>query len=246
VKRRAFITLLGGAAATWPLAARAQQAESMRRIGALIGIAKDAEGQARIGAFRESLHALGWVEGRNVQFDERWAAGDFQLMQRYAKELVALKPDVILVASNPALAAMQQETRSVPIIFAQVVDPVAAGFVSSVARPGGNVTGFSHIEYAALGKWIELLKQIAPHLTRVAVLGNPTDYIWPNFLRTIVQGRGPDCGMAALAREGLPTHCRVRALRRGRYGRVARFGTNVAVKLGRAASLTRRGGKNGA
>jgi putative tryptophan/tyrosine transport system substrate-binding protein len=182
VKRRA-ITLLGGAAAAWPLAARAQQAGQARRIGVLIGVTRDAEGQARVAAFREALQALGWTDG--VQFDERWSGGDAQLMQQQAKELIAVKPDVILVATNPALAAVQQETRTVPIVFAQVVDPVGAGFVASAARPGGNITGFSHIEYAVLGKWLELLKEITPRLSRVAVLGNPTDYIWPNFLRTI-------------------------------------------------------------
>jgi ABC-type uncharacterized transport system substrate-binding protein len=185
VKRRDFITLLGGAVAGWPLAARAQQRESMRRIGVLIGVARDAEGQARVAAFREALQALGWIEGRNAHFDERWSAGDTQLVRRHAKELIAGKPDVILVATNPALAALQQETSIVPIVFAQVADPVGAGFVASAARPGGNITGFSHIEYAGLGKWLELLKEIAPRLTRIAVLGNPTDYVWPNFLRTI-------------------------------------------------------------
>jgi ABC-type uncharacterized transport system substrate-binding protein len=147
VRRRDFITLLGGAAAAWPLAASAQQPHGMRRVGVLIGVSRDAEGQARVTAFMEALQALGWIDGRNVQFDERWSSGDAQLMQHQAKELVAGKPDVILVASNPALAALRQETRTVPIVFAQVVDPVGAGFVASAARPGGNITGFSHIEY---------------------------------------------------------------------------------------------------
>jgi putative ABC transport system substrate-binding protein len=185
LKRREFITLLGGAAAAWPLAARTQQADQVRRIGVLIGVARDNEGQARVTAFRETLQALGWTEGRNVQFDERWSGGDAPLMQRHAKELVGGKPDVILVATNPALAAVRQETSTVPIVFAQVADPVGAGFAASAARPGGNITGFTHIEYAVLGKWLELLKEIAPHLTRIAVLGNPTDYVWPNFLRTV-------------------------------------------------------------
>jgi ABC-type uncharacterized transport system substrate-binding protein len=185
MRRREFITLLGGTAMAWPLAARAQQLSQARQIAVLIGVSRDAEGQARVAAFKEALQALGWTDGRNVQFDERWSEGDAQLMQRHAKELVAGKPDVILVATNPALAAMRQETRTVPIVFAQVVDPVGAGFVTSAARPGGNITGFSHIEYTFLGKWLDLLKEIAPRLTSVAVLGNPTDYVWPNFLRTI-------------------------------------------------------------
>src|SRR5262245_4221958 len=185
MRRREFVTLLGGAAAAWPLVARAQQANEARRIGLLIGVVRDAEGQVRVAAFREALQQLGWMEGRNVQLDERWSDGNAQLMQHQAKELIAGKPDVILVATNPALAAVRQETRTVPIVFAQVVDPVGAGFVASAARPGGNITGFAHLEYAVLGKWLDLLKEIAPSLTRVAVLGNPTDYVWPNFLRTI-------------------------------------------------------------
>src|SRR5262245_20506136 len=184
VERRKFLATLGGAVA-WPLAARAQQLGQARRIAVLIGVSRDAEGQARVAAFREAMQALGWTDGRNIQFDERWSEGDAQLMQRQAKELIAGKPDVILVATNPALAAVRQETRTVPIVFAQVVDPVGAGFVTSAAKPGGNITGFSHIEYAVLGKWLDLLKEIAPRLTSVAILGNPTDYVWPNFLRTI-------------------------------------------------------------
>jgi putative ABC transport system substrate-binding protein len=185
MRRREFVTLLGGAVAAWPLAARAQQPDRMRRIGIFVGIAKDAEGLARVVAFRDGLQALGWVEGRNVQFDERWAAGDAQLMRPFAKELIALNPDVILVAANPALAALREETRTVPIVFAQVADPIGAGFVASAAKPGGNITGFSHIEFTIVGKWLELLKEIAPSLKRVAALGNPTDFTWPAFVRTI-------------------------------------------------------------
>jgi putative ABC transport system substrate-binding protein len=159
----------------------------MRRIGVFMGIADDAEGLSRVAAFRSALQALGWTEGRNVQFDERWAAGDARLTQSYAKELLALKPDVILAATQPALAALRQETSTVPIVFAQVVDPVGAGLVASTSRPGGNITGFSHIEYAIAGKWLGLLKEIAPGLTRVAVLGHPTDFTWPIFLRTIAE-----------------------------------------------------------
>src|SRR5262249_56104361 len=144
MRRRRFITLLGGAAA-WPLAAGAEQLGQARRIAVLIGVSRDAEGQARVAAFREILQALGWADGRNIQFDERWSEGDAQLMQRQAKELIAGKPDVILVATNPALAAVRQETRTVPIVFAQVVDPVAAAFVASAPKPGGNTTRFSHI-----------------------------------------------------------------------------------------------------
>src|SRR5262252_7389220 len=142
--RRRFITLLGGAAAAWPLAARAQQSDRMRRIGVLMNLAADdAEGQARIAAFVQALRRLGWSDGRNVRIDYRWAAGDAGRFHRYAEELLALVPDVILASATPSIQALQQVTRTVPIVFAIVADPVGAGFVDSLARPGGNVTGFS-------------------------------------------------------------------------------------------------------
>jgi putative ABC transport system substrate-binding protein len=172
--RREFITLLGGAA-TWPLAASAQQPDRMRRIGVLMNLAADdAEGQARIAAFVQALQRLGWSDGRNVRIDYRWAAGDAGRFHKYAEELLALVPDVILASATPSIQALQQATRTVPIVFAIVADPVGAGFVDSLARPGGNVTGFTPFEYGMSGKWLELLKELAPRVTRVAVLRDLT------------------------------------------------------------------------
>ena len=175
MKRREFITLLGGAAAAWSLAAHAQQPDRMRRIGVLMNLAADdAEGQARIAAFVQALQRLGWSDGRNLRIDHRWAAGDTDRFHRYAEELLALAPDVILAAATPSVQALQQATRTVPIVFAIVADPVGAGFVDSLARPGGNATGFTPFEYGISGKWLELLKEIAPRVTRVAVLRDLT------------------------------------------------------------------------
>jgi putative ABC transport system substrate-binding protein len=176
MKRREFITLLGGtAAAVWPLAARAQQADRVRRIGALMTqAADDPEGQARLLALAQGLQESGWTIGGNVRIDTRWGAGDAERYRRYAAELVALAPDVILVNGPAALAQLQQATRSVPIVFVNVVDPVGAGFVVSVARPGGNATGFMLSEYSTSGKWLELLKEIAPRVTRAAIIRDPT------------------------------------------------------------------------
>ena len=175
MKRRNFITLLGGAAA-WPLAAHAQQpGERVQRIGVLMNRAPDdAEGQARLKALVQGLQQLGWVEGRNLRMDVRWAAGVADLLHRYAAELVALMPDVIVADGAVGVSALQGATRSVPIIFVAVPDPVGAGFVKSLARPGGNTTGFTAFEYAIAAKWLELLKEIAPSLTRAAVLRDPT------------------------------------------------------------------------
>ncbi len=169
MKRRSFITLLGGAAAAWPLVARAQQAERMRRIGVLMNTAADdPEGQARLGAFVQRLQEFGWTDGRNVRIDTRWGT-DAGSTRRYAGELVALAPDVILASASAALGALQT-TRTVPIVFVSIIDPVGAGLVESLARPGGNITGFSLFEYGLSGKWLELLKEIAPGVMRVAVL----------------------------------------------------------------------------
>jgi putative ABC transport system substrate-binding protein len=174
VRRRTFITLLGGAAVAWPVAARGQQDERMRRIGVLIGLAADsAGGQARLAAFLQSLQQLGWTDGRNVRIDTRWGEGDADRLRRYAAELVALAPDVILAMSSPAVGPLLQATRAIPIVFTAVTDPVGAGFVDSLARPGGNATGFASFEYGNSGKWLELLKEIAPRVTRVAVLRDP-------------------------------------------------------------------------
>jgi putative tryptophan/tyrosine transport system substrate-binding protein len=173
MRRRKFITLLGGAAA-WPLAARAQQSERMRRIGVLTSLASDdPESMARIAAFLQGLQELGWSVGRNVRIDYRWGAGDAERARRHAEELVALAPNVILANGGSIMAPLQQVTRTVPIVFAAVADPVGSGFVSSLARPGGNSTGFANFEYGISGKWLELLKQIAPTVTRVAVLRDP-------------------------------------------------------------------------
>jgi putative ABC transport system substrate-binding protein len=159
MRRREFITLLGGAAA-WPLAARAQQGERMRRIGVLMNLASDdAEGQARLAAFHQGLQQLGWTVGRNVQIDYRWGAGDADRIRKFAAELIALAPDVILSTGSPSVAALQQATRTVPIVFATVVDPLSSGFVDTLARPGGNITGFTLFEYSISGKWLQLLKR---------------------------------------------------------------------------------------
>jgi len=171
VRRREFITLLGGTAGGWPLAARAQQAERTRRIGVLFpGAADDPDGQARIAAFLQGLGELGWTVGRNVRIDTRWSAVDADRIRRYAAELVALAPDVILATGSATLGPLLQATRTVPIVFAQVPDPAGAGFVDSLARPGGNATGFLTFEYGISAKWLELLKQIAPGVTRAAVI----------------------------------------------------------------------------
>jgi putative ABC transport system substrate-binding protein len=173
MKRREFITLVGGAAAAWPLAARAQQAERMRRIGVLIGAAVDADDpdvQANIAAFLQRLQQLGWTDGGNVRIDYRWGAGNADNIRKYAAELVALAPDVILVNGTAVMAPLLQATRTLPIVFTAVADPVGAGFVDSLARPGGNTTGFMQFEYNLSGKWLELLKQIVPGLTRAAIL----------------------------------------------------------------------------
>jgi putative tryptophan/tyrosine transport system substrate-binding protein len=174
MRRREFITLLGGTAAAWPLAARAQQVERMRRIGVLMPFAADdPEAKARLAAFYQGLQQLGWTDGRNVRIDVRWGSGEPERIRRYATELVALAPDVILASTTPAMGEVQQATRTIPIVFVQVVDPVAAGFVDSLAQPGSNVTGFTPFEYGISGKWLELLREIAPRVTRVAVIRDP-------------------------------------------------------------------------
>src|SRR5262245_11130124 len=172
--RREFVTLLGGAAFTWPLAARAQQDDGRRQVGVLMNVGEsDAQGRARLDAFIERLKESGWSEGRNLRLDVRWGAGDAELFRRYANELLVLEPDVIVANASVTVAALQQVTRGVPIVFAGVIDPVGGGFVKSLARPGGNTTGFTIFEYAIGAKWLELLKEIAPSLTRAAVLRDP-------------------------------------------------------------------------
>ncbi len=174
MRRRDFITLLGGAAATWPLAARAQQPEG-RRIGVLMNLSEDdPEAQRLVATFREGLAQLGWTEGRNLRIDYRWSAGDIERIRRYAAELVALAPDVILAYGGSVVGPLQQVTRTVPIVFVEVIDPVGAGFVTSLARPGGNATGFSLFEFGISGKWLELLKQISPGITKAVVIRQPS------------------------------------------------------------------------
>jgi putative tryptophan/tyrosine transport system substrate-binding protein len=173
MRRREFITMLGGAAAIHPLIARAQQPERMRRIGILLpAAADDAEFQARFEAFLQALALLGWTIGRNVRIDTRWATTDVAEIRRHAAELAALAPDVILAHAATTVGPLLEATRTVPVVFPTVIDPVGAGYVDSLARPGGNVTGFISFEYSLSGKWLELLKEIAPGLTRVAVLRN--------------------------------------------------------------------------
>jgi putative tryptophan/tyrosine transport system substrate-binding protein len=170
MRRRAFLSLFGSTIAL-PLAARAQQSGPQRRIGVLMNTsADDPEGQSRIGALLSSLQQLGWVDGRNVRIETRWPAGDADLVRKYAAELVGLAPDVLIATSSPSAGALRQVTRSVPIVFANVIDPVGAGLVASLARPGGNITGFSAFEYSLSGKWLELLREIAPNIVRAAVL----------------------------------------------------------------------------
>ncbi len=171
MRRRQFITLLGGATMALPFAARAQQPSGTRRVCLLMNFGPDEpEGRSREKAFLQGMQELGWRNGDNLRIDTRWAANDAELYRRYSAELVALAPDVILAGASPSLAALQKASRSVPLVFANVIDPVGAGFVASLARPGGNTTGFSLFEYSISGKWLELLHQVAPDVTRIAVL----------------------------------------------------------------------------
>src|SRR5215471_13304821 len=185
LKRREFISLLGGAAAAWPLAARGQ-GDRVRRVGVLTATSeRDPEAQVRMGAFREGLQKLGWAEGRNLHIDYRWGEGSLERTRRHATELVALKPDVIFAAPAAAAVALHGETRTIPVVFAQMPDPVGLGIVESLSRPGGNITGFALFEYAIALKWLELLKQIAPHVTRVGILYDPEQPTSPEYLKTI-------------------------------------------------------------
>jgi ABC-type uncharacterized transport system substrate-binding protein len=201
MKRRKFITLLGGAA--WPLVARAQQPERPRRVGVLVGTtADDPIGQDRIAAFQKGLQQLGWTLDVNVRIDTRWAGvGDAEHYRRYAAELVALAPDVILASSGAVVGPLRRITRTVPVVFTETSDPVGVGFVESLARPGGNVTGFLSFEYGLTAKWLELLKEIAPGVTRVAVLRDPAIPSGPrNTATTLAKRRrnGRACGQQYL------------------------------------------------
>jgi putative ABC transport system substrate-binding protein len=204
MRRREFITLLGGAAA-WPLAARAQQGDRVRRIGVLMGYAEsDLEAQAHIAAFREELQKLGWTQGRNTQIDTCWAApDDAESRQRCAKEIVALQPDVILSNTTPTTTALLQQTRTIPIVFAIVADPIGSGFVASFARPGGNATGFTFreptMESTMAGKWLELLKEIAPRVVRVAMLFNPVSATYADYWLNPFKAAAPSFAVEAIA-----------------------------------------------
>ena len=175
MQRRQFITLLGGTVAAWPLAARAQQSQQMRRIGVLVGLAaNDPQGQATIAALLQALQQLGWVDGRSARIEYRWGAGKANDMRKYAAELVNLAPDVLVATGGASVGPLLQATKTVPVVFANVPDPVGSGFVESLSRPGGNATGFVQFEYNLSGKWPELLKQIAPNVTNIAILWDPT------------------------------------------------------------------------
>ena len=198
MKRREFITLLGGAAAAWPLAARAQQRERARRVGVLMGMtADDPESQVRLAAFAQGLQQLGWNTGQNIQIDYRWGAGNAEIMRKNATELIALAPDIILAHSSMAVTPLLQATRTIPIVFTTVTDPVGAGYVDSLSRPGGNVTGFSNFEYTIGGKWLELLKEIAPRVTRVAVFRESAIAAGPGQFGAI-QAAAPAIGVEVL------------------------------------------------
>jgi putative ABC transport system substrate-binding protein len=194
VKRRDFITLLGGAAAAWPLAAHAQQPDRVRRIGVLSTNAADDRGaQARVAAFLQALQQLGWTDGRNVRIDKRWTAGNASDARKFATELAELAPDVILAIGSSAVGSLLEATRTVPIVFVIVPDPVGAGFVDSLSRPGGNATGFLQFEYNLSAKWLELLKQIAPAVTRAAVLRDTTTAGIGQF--AVIQSVAPSVGV---------------------------------------------------
>jgi putative ABC transport system substrate-binding protein len=172
--RRAFITLIGGGTTAWSFAAHAQQTERVQRIGVLLSYAEsDQDGQSFLAAFRGELRKLGWAEGSHSKIDIRWSAGDVELMKQLAKELVALQPDLIFTSSTPAVAAILQQTRTIPIVFVFVADPVGSGFVQSLSQPGGNVTGFTPFVRSLGGKWVELLKEIAPGTNRITLIFNP-------------------------------------------------------------------------
>jgi putative ABC transport system substrate-binding protein len=200
MRRREFITLLGGAAA-WPLTARAQQGERVRRIGVLMSfLDNDLEAQGYVATFHQGLQKLGWVEGRNIHSNSRWAGGeDTEALRKFARELVALDPHVILSSSTPSTAALVQETRSIPIVFAIVVDPIGSGFVANLDHPGGNVTGFTNVEPTMAGKWLELLKEIAPHVRRAAFLYNPASAPYFELLLSPFKTAAASLGVEAIA-----------------------------------------------
>ena len=184
MRRREFITLLGGAATVWPPAARAQELGRIRRIGVLMGISDDAEGQSRIQPFQQAMQRLGWEEGRNLQFEYRWTAGEPGLIKTFAKELIELRPDIIIAHTTPVLAEMMEITKTIPIVFVAVSDPVPR-FVSNYAKPGGNVTGFTNFEYTVGEKWLQILKEVAPNVKQAAVFLDPNNPAFPRYLSSM-------------------------------------------------------------
>jgi putative tryptophan/tyrosine transport system substrate-binding protein len=200
MRRREFIAAIAGSAAAWPLAAHAQQPGPMRRIGVLMGFPEsDSQAQSYIAAFRDGLQKLGWTDGRNVRIDTRWAAFDAESRQRFAKELIALQPDLILSHTTPTTAALLQQTRTIPIIFVTVTDPIGSGFVASLPRPGGYVTGFTLVEPTMAAKWVELLKEIAPGVNRVAMLFNPTTATYADYFLKPFKAAAASFAVAAIA-----------------------------------------------
>jgi putative ABC transport system substrate-binding protein len=199
MRRRDFITLAGSGAATWPLVARAQQPERMRRVGVLSSLAEtDPEAQAWDAAFRKRLVELGWIDGRGIHIDYRWGAGSVDRMRLFARELVQLNPDALVTISTPATAALQAETRTIPIVFAWVSDPVGSGFVSSLAHPGGNITGFLNIETSVIGKWLTLMRDIAPQVSRIGFLYNPQTAPFARYYLDTFRAASPTFSIEAI------------------------------------------------
>ncbi|MFZ2079741.1 MAG: ABC transporter substrate-binding protein, partial [Xanthobacteraceae bacterium] len=206
MRRREFISLFGGAAATWPLAARAQQAGTLRRVGVLIGFAEsDPAVQSWLGAFRGTLAKLGWTEGSNLRIEVRWAGDDPDRMKTFAKELVDLRPDAILSVTTPVTGALIRETQTIPIVIVTVADPISSGFVANLGRPGGNLTGFALYEPSMGGKWLELLKQIAPGVTRVALLFNPATSVPVKFYMSSIEAAA---SLFAIQASTAPVHAK--------------------------------------
>jgi putative ABC transport system substrate-binding protein len=199
MRRRDFIQGIAGSAAAWPLAAHAQQPDPMRRIGVLMGFPEsDSQAQSFIAAFLDGLQKLGWMEGRNIRIDTRWPGFDAESRRRFAKELIALQPDLILSHTTPTTAELLQQTRTIPIVFATVTDPVGSGIVPSLARPGGNVTGFTLVEPTMAAKWVELLKEIAPRVNRVAMVFNPATATYADYFLKPFNAAAPSFAVAAI------------------------------------------------
>jgi len=195
MRRRAFVAMTLTAAA-WSFAGRAQQSERIRRVGVLIAFSEnDPVARASVPAFIQAMHRLGWVDGKNIRFDYRFAAGDPVLFEKYATELVALSPDAILAGTPPAVTALQRQTRTIPIVFVLVVDPIGLGFVQSLARPGGSITGFGAFDPPIIGKWLQLLKEIAPGVTRIAIIFNPDTAPYAPMFNRVIESAAPSFGM---------------------------------------------------